>query len=188
MSNKLSVGGQAVIEGVMMRSPHSFAVAVRKPDGMIVVRESRWESLWERLKFLKWPFLRGSVVLLESLWNGISALNFSAVHAMPADEGARPDQPPISKAAMAATIAFALGFGLLLFVALPHFLTWLIGKASGTGLEVKSFSFHIVDGVIKTAIFILYIWLISFLKDIRRTFMYHGAEHKSIFAYERGDA
>jgi len=171
---------------VMMRSPHSFAVAVRTPDGAIVVRESPWESLWDRVKFFKWPLLRGSIVLLETLWNGISALNFSAQQSIPPEEGKSADEPPISKAAIAGTIATALAFGLLLFVALPHFLTWLLGKAAGPGLEVKSVSFHLVDGLIKIVIFVLYIWLISFMNDIRRTFMYHGAEHKSIYAYEAG--
>ena len=71
-AKKINVGGQAVIEGVMMRSPHSFAVAVRTPDGGITVRESPWESLWDRVTFFKWPLLRGSIVLLETLWNGIS--------------------------------------------------------------------------------------------------------------------
>ncbi|MBI5529157.1 MAG: DUF1385 domain-containing protein [Deltaproteobacteria bacterium] len=172
----------------MMRSPHSFAVAVRTPDGGIVVRESPWDSIWERLKFLKWPLLRGSVVLLETLWNGISALNFSAEQSIPREEGADKDEPPISKAAIAGTIAVALVFGLALFVALPHFLTWLLGRAAGSDLDVKSFAFHLIDGVIKMAIFVLYIWLISFINDIRRTFMYHGAEHKSIFAYENHEA
>jgi uncharacterized protein YqhQ len=84
---KLKVGGQAVLEGVMMRSPHSLAVAVRRANGEIICKESAWRSLWERFRFLRWPFLRGSVVLLESLVNGISALNFSAKVAM-ADEEA----------------------------------------------------------------------------------------------------
>ena len=183
---KYNVGGQAVIEGVMMRSPHSFSVAVRTPDKKILVRESPWESLWDRIRFLKWPFLRGSVVLLETLWNGISALNFSAMHAIPDEESEGQKNEPMSKTAITLTIIFAVGFGLALFVALPHFLTWLIGKASGTDLNVKSFSFHAIDGLIKIVIFVLYLWLIAMLPDIRRTFMYHGAEHKSIFAYENG--
>jgi uncharacterized protein YqhQ len=188
MGQKLNVGGQAVIEGVMMRSPHSFAVAVRKPDGSIVVRESPWESLWDRIKFLRWPLVRGSIVLLETLWNGISALNFSAVHAFPPEEGKDGGKrEPMSRAAMTATIVFALAFGMGLFVALPHFLTWLLGKAFGADLDVKSISFHLIDGVIKMAIFVAYLWLISFMKEIRRSFMYHGAEHKSIFTYEAGE-
>src|SRR5579862_3956201 len=81
------VGGQAVLEGVMMRSPRSLAVAVRRPDGTIVVREDAWVSLWERVRFLRWPFVRGAMVLIESLFNGIQALNFSALHAATSSEG-----------------------------------------------------------------------------------------------------
>ena len=80
--DKPYVGGQAVIEGVMMRAPRSMAIAVRRPDGSIVVREDAWISIWEHLKFLRWPLLRGSVVLIESLYNGLQALNFAASHAM----------------------------------------------------------------------------------------------------------
>jgi uncharacterized protein YqhQ len=188
MSVKYNVGGQAVIEGVMMRSPHSFAVAVRTPENKILVRESPWESLWDKAKFLKWPLMRGSIVLIETLWNGISALNFSAQNAFPAEEKDGKKEEPLSKAAITGTIVFAMAFGLLLFVALPHFLTWLFGKAAGADLQVKSLSFHLVDGFIKIVIFVGYIWLISMMNEIRRTFMYHGAEHKAIYAYEAGDA
>ncbi|MEE2904616.1 MAG: DUF1385 domain-containing protein [Myxococcota bacterium] len=207
------VGGQAVIEGVMMRSPRALAVAVRKGNGSIIVREDVWVSLFERIKFLRWPFLRGSVVLIESLYNGIQALNFSAQHAeiesdstnealqKTADteeqhvsgsiysesdvEEAEPAQSPLST-------AFTIGVSLLmafgLFKGLPHFLTVLVDKLAGSGvnLSVDQFGFHALDGVFKLSIFVAYVSGISMIPEIRRVFQYHGAEHKSINAYEQG--
>ncbi len=191
------VGGQAVIEGVMMRSPRSFVVAVRRPDGRIVVREEPWETLGKGIKPLRWPFLRGAIVLIESLWNGLSALEFSAQQAMP-DEA--PSATPSSesgtalprtattkeRAMMAGTLALSLALGLGLFVGAPHLLTWAAGRLAGTSLDVSSFAFHAIDGLFKAAILIGYMALISRLPDIRRVFEYHGAEHKLIWAHESG--
>ncbi len=189
------VGGQAVLEGVMMRSPRCLAIAVRKPSGEIVVKEDVWVSIWEKLRFLRWPFLRGGVVLFESMHNGIKALSFSARHAGLEDEGVKPDatapatpEKEPTSLAITLTIVTSLAFGLGLFVALPHFLTWLFGKATGS-LALQggtAVAFHLVDGVIKMAIFIGYLWGISRMKEIHRVFQYHGAEHKSIYTYEKG--
>jgi len=208
--DKLKVGGQAVVEGVMMRSPHSLAVAVRRASGEIICKESAWRSLWERFKFLRWPFLRGSVVLLESLVNGISALNFSAKVAMADEEAERqkkkleesgeapPDDAPaapgveelkehkVSDWVIWGTVIFALGLGIALFVALPHFAVWVGSQMAGRELTVEEFLFHLIVGVVKFGVFIGYIALISLMKDVRRVFMYHGAEHQSIYAYEAG--
>ncbi|MBI5545067.1 MAG: DUF1385 domain-containing protein [Deltaproteobacteria bacterium] len=189
------IGGQAVLEGVMMRSPKSFVVAVRRPDGQIVVREQAWETLLGQIKPLRWPFLRGVIVLVESLWNGMSALNFSAEQAMPEEEKdpkAKGESPAVGprqatgkeKAALGATLVLSLVLGLALFVGAPHLLTWLLGVALKVPLDTNSFAFHAIDGVIKAAIFIAYLWGISRLPDIRRVFEYHGAEHKAIWAYE----
>jgi len=179
---KHPVGGQAVIEGVMMRSPHCLAVVVRTPSGSIVVRQRKWISLAEKWKFFRWPFFRGILVLGESLHNGISALNFSA-SVQEESVGAKESQASIW-ATMA--VAFILAMGL--FAALPHFLTWGLGFLSGaeTLTTGRSFSFHIVDGIIKLAIFVGYILAISLLPDVKRVFMYHGAEHMGIYAYEKG--
>jgi len=190
-----TIGGQAVLEGVMMRAPRSMAVAVRKRDGSILVRETPWEPVWDRLKFLRWPFFRGAVMLVESLWNGLQALSFSAEQAE-LDEpepdgtavGARPKEPqkPLTKAALAGTIALAMLLGFALFAALPRFLTWGLGLALGSpDLESGTkLLFNAVNGVFKLAIFLGYLWGISRMKDIRRVFQFHGAEHKSVFAYE----
>jgi len=201
----LKVGGQAVMEGVMMRSPKSFAVAVRRSGGQIVLREAPWRPILGGWKFLRWPLLRGAVVLLESMVNGISALNFSARIAM-ADleaqeraergeaEQADPDAAPVDEETgkepsdwvIWGTVAFALALGIGLFIALPHMAVWLGSALVGRELTVDEFAFHAIVGLVKMGVFVGYIALISLMKDVRRVFMYHGAEHQSIYAYEAG--
>jgi uncharacterized protein YqhQ len=178
---QIKVGGQAVIEGIMMRAPKTFTVVVRKPDGNLAVREDRWYSPMERWPLLKKPFLRGSIVLYEALFNGIQALTYSAQEALGEEE------EPLGPWALAGTIAMALGGAVLLFVVVPHLATLGIGWLSGTDLGVRSVWFHVIDGVIKVSLFISYVFLISLLKEIRRVFQYHGAEHKSIHVYEKGE-
>ena len=177
----IHVGGQAVLEGVMMRSPKALAIAVRKPNGEVAVKEAPWRSVSEKLTLLSKPFLRGVVVLLESLVNGIDALTYSASQAI--DEE---DEEPLSNWAMAGTIIVALGMAIVLFVVVPHYLSLLLGRLGPWGFGVDSLAFHAVDGAIKLGVFLLYIYLIGLIRDIGRVFEYHGAEHKSIFAYEAG--
>ncbi|MGO9739888.1 MAG: DUF1385 domain-containing protein [Desulfomonilaceae bacterium] len=177
----VKVGGQAVIEGIMMRAPKTFTVVVRRPDGQLSVREDRWYSPMEKWPLLKKPFLRGCVVLYEALFNGIQALTYSAQEALGEEE------QKLSPLALAGTIGFALGGAILLFVVVPHLATLGIGALTGADLGVRNVWFHVIDGIIKVSIFVGYIGLISMLKEIRRVFQYHGAEHKSIHAYERGD-
>lgn len=178
---RFPVGGQAVIEGVMMRGKHGWAIAVKKPDGSIMLKEERLHTLAERFPFLKWPFCRGPVVLLEALIYGIKALSFSAQAAV--DE----EEQQLSPLSMAITILAALAMAILFFGLLPHILSGLVGRWWGTDLTVKNFGFHLIDGFLKIIFFLVYVWLISFMDEIRRVFEYHGAEHKSIFAYENGD-
>jgi len=178
---RINVGGQAVLEGVMMRSPSALAVAVRKANGEVAVKESPWNSISARLPVLGLPFLRGSVVLLEALINGLDALSFSANQALE-DEA----EEEMGAWAIGLTIAASLALGMVLFMALPHYLSLLIGRLSGHPIGVTSFVFHLLDGLIKLILFIGYIWLISRIKEIGRLFEYHGAEHKSIFTYEAG--
>jgi uncharacterized protein YqhQ len=180
VSEKPYVGGQAVIEGVMMRAPRSMAIAVRRPDGTIVVREDAWISIWERLRFLRWPLLRGGVVLIESLYNGIQALNFAASQAMPQEEGAQ--EPPRGSTAGTIALSFLLAIGL--FVGLPHLLAWGAPAAAGRELGIDTFGFHALDGLFKIMIFVGYIGGISMIPEIRRVFQYHGAEHKVVNVYE----
>jgi uncharacterized protein YqhQ len=181
-TERLKVGGQAVIEGVMMRTESALAVSVRKADGSIKTKEEYITPLSQRYPLLKKPMLRGVVVLFESLAHGISALTFSANEAAEAEAEA-----PLSPWAMTLTIIVSLGLGVVLFVVFPHFLTILIGKGFSTPMGINTLLFHLIDGFIKVAVFVLYILGISFMPDIRRVFMYHGAEHKSIFAFEAGE-
>jgi len=180
-NKQIKVGGQAVIEGIMMRAPRTFTVVVRRPDGELSIREDRWYSPMEKWPILKKPLLRGCIVLYEALFNGIQALTYSAQEALGEEE------EKLGPWALGGTIALALGGAVLLFVVIPHLATLGIGALLGTDLSVRSVWFHVIDGVIKVSIFVAYIVLISLLKEIRRVFQYHGAEHKSIHAYEHGD-
>ncbi|WP_018124001.1 DUF1385 domain-containing protein [Desulfovibrio oxyclinae] len=173
-----TVGGQAVIEGVMMRSKNRLAIAVRLPNGEIEVHERPWFSLTNH-PLLKKPFVRGFPVLLETLVNGIKALNWSATQAVDEEEG------ELTGWHLAMSMIVAIAAALGLFVVLPHFFSvgmeWL-----GYGGDVDSLSFHAWDGLFKMLIFMGYIWAISFIPDIKRVFQYHGAEHKVIWSYEAG--
>jgi uncharacterized protein YqhQ len=178
----IHVGGQAVIEGVMMRAPKSLAIALRRPNGEILIKEDRWRSLSERWSFLKRPFVRGSLIIIEALINGMQAITFSANQALE-EEG-----ESLVGWALFLTICLALGAGVVLFVVLPHVISGLVGRLFGMRLGVEHLVFHLIDGAVKIIIFLGYVWLISLFKEIRRIFEYHGAEHKSVYAYEAGEA
>jgi len=182
--NLVPVGGQAVIEGVMMRSPHSVSVAVRKPDGKILVRSEPYTSWTTRNKFWGLPVIRGGVVLIESLYWGIKTLTFSGDVAMEEDvkngKGKRsPKKSGLSAFRTALMLTVSLLLGLLVFFYAPLMLTDALGIRSGVW-------FNLTDGGIRLLFFLGYLMLIALMKDIRRIFEYHGAEHKSIFVYENG--
>ena len=195
-----SIGGQAVIEGVMMRSPNAFVVAVRKPDGSIRLRRDQWYGLSKKLDFMKKPFLRGILMLVETMANGLVSLNYSANIAMAEEEREKAlkkgktieefeaSQKKKEKVDIATfmTMAVSFAFGIGLFVFVPHAVAFFIGDLLGKDWTLDSFAFHAVDGVVKAIIFVSYIWGISFLKDVYRVFQYHGAEHKSIATFEAG--
>ncbi len=183
---KINVGGQAVIEGVMMRAPRSVAIAVRRASGEIVVRKELVVPLSERFPIVKLPILRGAVALFTSLIIGIKALNFSANEAMTEEEKEKEGDKAgseLSSWAMAGTMTVAFGFGICLFFLFPLYLTKLMTPVIGD----NNIIFNLVDGVIRVIVFLIYIWAISRMNDIKRVFQYHGAEHKSIFAYEAGE-
>ncbi|MBN1336871.1 MAG: DUF1385 domain-containing protein [Deltaproteobacteria bacterium] len=186
------IGGQAVLEGVFLRAPRSLAVAVRIPDGSIRVRSDPWMPLYQRLKFARWPFIRGIFLLWESLRLGWSALSWSGEQAVPPEASPKPSGTEArkgtagEKAAMGGTLVVSVLLGLALFVALPHLATDWGSRISGVPLDVERPAFHLVDGVIKLAVFLAYIALIRRSRDIRRVFEYHGAEHKTIYAWEDG--
>ncbi len=173
------VGGQAVIEGVMMRAPEKFVIAVRNQQHQIVVQKK--DVKIDNNGFFKKPFFRGLVALYNALILGVQALNFSAYHAM--GEG----DEKMSKKEIFLSMFLGLGLGILLFLFLPLLLTDLL-KFVFPLIERSFLVFNAVDGIIRVIFFLLYIYAISFFKDIRRVFEYHGAEHKSIFTYESGDA
>jgi uncharacterized protein YqhQ len=179
LAERINVGGQAVLEGVMMRAPRAMAIAVRRPTGEITVKREEVPPLSERYPIVKLPVLRGAVALFQSLIMGISALNFSANEALAEGE----EKEELSAWAMGGTMAVALGFGVLLFFVLPLYLTKLLVPIIGT----SNLIFNLVDGVIRVAVFLLYIVSISRMSDIQRVFQYHGAEHKTIFAFEAGE-
>ncbi len=181
--SKINIGGQAVLEGVMMRAPRSVAIAVRRPTGEIVVRRDHVIPISERFPVFKLPILRGAVALFSSLVIGMKALNFSANEAIVEDEKEKTEMSPMI---MGGTIAIALLFGIALFFFLPLYLTGLI-KHFLPLVGTSNIIFNLVDGVIRVAVFLIYIYSISRMKDIQRVFQYHGAEHKSIFAFESGE-
>ena len=176
----LRVGGQAVIEGVMMRSPNSMAIAVRKPSGEIVVKREGLSFFSEKMFFSKLPLVRGILTLASALVLGIRALNYSANQALSEEE------KPSSSWTMGFTLTVAICFGVFLFFLIPLFLTrWL--RFAIPLLSESGMLFNLVDGILRLIIFLAYLWGISFLKEIQRIFQYHGAEHKSIFAFEAGE-
>ena len=254
--DQIIVGGQAVLEGVMMRAPHSYAIAVRQADGTIVTKSERLPSLGERYPLLKLPLLRGVAVLVQSLVLGIKSVNFSAGVAfadaqrtltgtdeseaakegIPATgqdarpvviggdkpmtlasvqskaiESIKPESSQMPGGAVAGSIVFALGLNIVIFIVLPLLLTnmlfVLLGKGSiqvsATGhtwyqnawLWLRAamrpirptVGFNLVDGTIRMSFFLIMMWSMSLLKEIRRLFEYHGAEHKVVYAWEAGE-
>ena len=250
MERDLIVGGQAVMEGVMMRTPSAYAIACRKSDGEIVTTAESLPKWSDKYKWLSWPVLRGGATLIQSMALGIKALNFSAriyeedlkaqeeltkekaletqavladgvddetflkapvTVVMPEKKEERKAKKVTQSASAVGSIIFALGFNILLFIVAPLVLTNLLfiglgwadapAVAAGAGwwetikpyvwkINLNSFgtwvSFNLIDGLIRMVFFIIMIFSMSFLKDIRRVFEYHGAEHKTVFTWEKG--
>ena len=189
LSADQSVGGQAVIEGVMMRSPRRIATAVRKPDKAILTKNDPYIALSKRHKLLNIPVFRGALSFFEMLVIGLKALNFSADIALEesqrAEKGAdwqRSSGERIKDGLiLVGTLILALGLALCVFFALPLFLTEVIGLSKG------ALSFNVIAGIIRASLFLAYLWGISRWKEIKRILEYHGAEHKSIYAFESGE-
>lgn len=172
----LAVGGQAVIEGVMMRNAHRTATAVRLPSGDIDVETRTVSSIRDRYPVLNLPLIRGSVIMVESLIIGMRALSFSAQAAGEEDE-------QMTKKEIAMTILFALVLASILFIVIPTGAAHLAAAYTDDPIV-----FNLIEGGIRLMVFLLYIWGISFMGGIRRVFQYHGAEHKTIHCYEAGEA
>ena len=192
------IGGQAVVEGVLMRAPGRIAIAARAPDGTIAVQSRDFVPFSRRRSWLGLPVVRGAVSLAEALYVGMQALNWSAsiqekaaTGESPASEDLSPPATFLQKAALVATLSVSFAFALGLFQLLPYFLASL---ATGTPdltartSAVNPLLFNSTAGAVRITLLILYMWGLSHLRDVRRLFEYHGAEHKTIFAHERGDA
>jgi uncharacterized protein YqhQ len=164
----------------MMRGPSSWSVACRKPDETIAVERFDLPRAAERYPALKWPLVRGCVVLGESLAIGIKALMISAGHAVPEEE------EQLSEKQLGWTLGISLTLFSAVFIALPVFGTKLVGNLFDLP-EQGALSFNLIEGAIRLSLFVGYLLLIGQFKDIRRVFQYHGAEHKTIYAYENGD-
>lgn len=186
----LAVGGQAVIEGVMMRSDDRIATAVRVPTGEIKVKTDEFISLTKKYKILGLPIVRGAVSFLEMLVVGIKSLNFSAdiaVVEIEKEEAAKngevyqeKEKKKNNSMMLAGTVIFALSLGLLVFLILPIAISYFFE------IDKDAIAFNLVAGAIRIIFFLVYLWGISFIGDFKRVFAYHGAEHKSIFAFESG--
>jgi uncharacterized protein YqhQ len=175
-----SIGGQAVLEGVMMRGPASWSVACRRPDESIAVEKHPLPSVAERHPWLKWPLARGCLVLGESLAIGIKALMISANQALEEEE-------QLSDKQLGWTLGTAMLLFSAIFIALPVFGTKLIESLVGDLAEERPLISNLVEGAIRLGMFVGYLLIIGTFKDVRRVFQYHGAEHKTIYAYENGD-
>jgi uncharacterized protein YqhQ len=174
------IGGQAVLEGVMMRGPSNWSLAVRKPDGEIAQVNNEINSVMARHRVFRLPIIRGIIALGESLAIGFRALAISANYAAQEEGDDEEVSTEIGRGALIFAFVIAIGFALLLFKVTPALLTsWL--PIETTGL------FVVVEGFIRVGLFIAYLVLISLLPDLRRVFQYHAAEHKAINAYEAGD-
>lgn len=171
-----------MLEGVMMRGPASWSVACRKPDKTIAVERFSLPTLAERKPIFRKPLFRGVLVLGESLMIGIKALMISANHAL--DE----EEEQLSDKQLGWTLGVAMLFFSAIFIVLPVLGTSLIERVSGQDLsETKPLVFNLIEGAIRITMFVGYLLIIGQFKDIRRVFQYHGAEHKTIYAYENGD-
>lgn len=172
MEKKKEIGGQAVIEGVMMKSRSRIAVAVRKPNKKISVRVQRYRPWTKKCRILAIPIVRGFVELVDMLVVGIKALTYSANQSAGEDE-------KLTKGEIALTFVFATLFTIVLFIALPLFVAKMFTKGTG-------FWFDLTDGLLRLAVFLLYVFIISRLKDMKMIFQYHGAEHCAVHCYEDG--
>jgi uncharacterized protein YqhQ len=175
------IGGQAVIEGVMMRSLSGYSVAVRQPDGGVAIRKDKLVSVTTRYPFLKTPVLRGSVVLIQSLILGIQSLNYSASVSSEGEDG----EPEMSNWAILSSMLMAFVLGIALFILAPLGLTNLIRHYLLP--EMGNFTYNLIDGVIRAVFFFAYIASISLMEEIRRVFQYHGAEHKTVYTFEANE-
>jgi uncharacterized protein YqhQ len=175
------IGGQAVLEGVLMRSLSGYSIAVRQPNGGVSIKKDKLVSVTKKYPLLRFPIIRGSVVLIQSLILGIRALNYSAGVVGEIEEG----KQEMSSAAVAGSMIMALLLGIGIFILAPLGLTNLIRHYLMPAMT--NFTYNVVDGVIRAIFFFVYIVSISYMSEIRRLFQYHGAEHKTVYTFEASE-
>ena len=175
MKKQITLGGQALIEGVMMKSPTHVSAAARKPNKKIVTTKRKHVSLTQRSAFWRLPFLRGMVVLGEMLVIGIKMLNWSA------DQQAIKKEEHLGPWETGITLLVSFGLVIAMFVLAPYWLTRFI-------VETRGLAFNLIDGLFRALIFVSYVWVIGLMKDVRRMYEYHGAEHMAVHCYEKGKA
>ena len=183
---EILVGGQAVMEGVMMRSPHAWGIAVRKPSGEIVTHSEPLDRPSEKHKWMGWPIVRGVMTLGHAMSLGFRALRFSAnaaLEELPVNEQGK--RVEISGWIAGVNIAFSVAFFIFMYKYLPLLATTELKRVNPVFGE--QFVFNLVDGLIRIGLFLLFVWGVSLWKDIQRVYEYHGAEHKTVFAFENGD-
>ena len=181
------VGGQAVLEGVMMRSPHAWAITCRKADGQVESHSEPLERLSEKHEWMGWPLVRGVMTLGHAMVLGYRALKFSANVALdeiPADDKGK--KLEFSGWLATLNVIISIGFFIFMYKFLPLVAATEIKKANP--IFGGQIAFNVVDGIIRMALFLLFIWGVSLFRDIRRVYEYHGAEHKTVFAFEAGKA
>jgi uncharacterized protein YqhQ len=182
------VGGQAVLEGVMMRSPHAWAIACRKPSGEVSAHSEPLERLSEKRKWMAWPVIRGVVTLGHAMTLGFRALKFSAnvaLDELQPEPAADKKKLEISGWMAAVNIVISVGFFVFMYKFLPLLAATELKRVNP--LFGGQIIFNLVDGVIRIALFLLFIWGVSLWSDIHRVYEYHGAEHKTVYAFENGD-
>jgi len=180
---EILIGGQAVIEGVMMRCPHSYCVAVRREDGCIVTEEGPLAKISEKYPAFGWPLLRGLATLGQALWLGMRALRFSADAALPVSDRGRPSSQA-SPWLMAVNLGLSLALFIFLYKLVPLYLVTKLQQWSP--LLAGQIEFNLADGLIRLALFLGFLLAISQWKEIRRVFEYHGAEHRAVSNFESG--
>ena len=182
------VGGQAVLEGVMMRSPHAWAIACRKPSGEVSTHSEPLERLSEKHKWMAWPVIRGVVTLGHAMSLGFRALKFSAnvaLDELQPEPAAEKKKLEITGWMAAVNIIISVGFFIFMYKFLPLLAATEMKRVNP--LFGEQIVFNLVDGVIRIALFLLFIWGVSLWSDIHRVYEYHGAEHKTVYAFENGD-
>lgn len=188
---RTSIGGQALIEGVLMRGPKKQAITIRKPDGELEVKVEELTLVKDKHPVLGWPFIRGIVNFIDSMAKGMKAITYSASF-LPEDEQEEPSKldkwieskfgwDKAQDIIVGVAVVLGLALAVALFVLLPTLLVGLIPGIEGH-ITLRS----LLEGIVKLVIFFLYLWLCTRVKDVKRMFSYHGAEHKTIFCYEKG--